>query len=63
MRKNYFLAFFMVFAMMTSAQEIVTFSGYDGTGSTQATMTATINNEITLRFEDSDIINNFYTEN
>jgi hypothetical protein len=53
----------MLIAFTASAQEVITFSGYNGAGSTQTAMTATINNEITLRFEDSDIINNFYTEN
>lgn len=63
MKKNYFFLLLMLFATVTYAQEVITFAGYDGAGSTQTAMTATINNEITLRFEDTDIINNFYTEN
>ncbi|MEM6720663.1 MAG: T9SS type A sorting domain-containing protein [Bacteroidota bacterium] len=63
MVKNYFILFCMLFAVTSYAQEVITFAGYDGAGNTQTAATATINDPITLRFEDIDIINNFYTEN
>ncbi|AXG71559.1 hypothetical protein KORDIASMS9_03816 [Kordia sp. SMS9] len=63
MKKNYLFLLLMLFASMSYAQEVISFLGYDGVGSTQTAATATINDPITLRFEDNDIINNFYTEN
>ncbi|MEM6684362.1 MAG: T9SS type A sorting domain-containing protein [Bacteroidota bacterium] len=63
MKKNYFLLFLVFIATVSYAQEVISFTGYDGSGAVQTATTSTINDEITLRFEDSDIINNFYTEN
>ncbi|WP_420573834.1 T9SS type A sorting domain-containing protein [Kordia sp.] len=63
MKKSYFTIICMFFAVVMSGQEVISFTGYDGAGSTETATTATINDEITIRFEDSDIINNFYTEN
>lgn len=44
------------------AQETINLSNYDGTA-INVTATSTVNDDITIVFEDSDIINNFYTEN
>jgi len=64
MKKNYLLIFFMLLATVCfSQEEVISFTGYNGAGSTQTAMTATVNDVITIRFEDTDIINNFYTEN
>lgn len=54
---------FVFLSAVTSAQELLNFTGYDGAAASVVATTATINDEITIRFEDSDIINNFYTEN
>jgi hypothetical protein len=45
-----------------NAQEVLTFSGYDGAGSTITATTSTVNDEITIVFEDANIIDNFYTQ-
>jgi hypothetical protein len=45
-----------------NAQEVLTFSGYDGAGSTITATTSTVNDEITIVFEDVNIIDNFYTQ-
>jgi len=63
MKKIYFLILFTLSFNLISAQEVISFNGYDGISITETAVTATINDEITLRFEDVDIINNFYSEN
>lgn len=63
MIKNYFLILFMLLTTVSFSQEVLNFTSYNGAGSTQTATTASVNDEITIRFEDSDIINNFYTEN
>lgn len=63
MKKLYLFLFLILSITVSNAQEVFNFSGYNGAGSTQTATTATINDQITIRFEDSDIINNFYTEN
>ncbi len=63
MKKNYSFLLLMLLATISYSQEVISFSGYNGGGSVATAATATINDQITLRFEDSDIINNFYTEN
>lgn len=63
MKKNYLFLLFTLLTTMSYSQEVISFLGYNGGGSVQTAATATINDQITLRFEDSDIINNFYTEN
>lgn len=57
----YFFTFLLSIQLM-SAQEVFTFSAYDGSAATLTATSATVNDEITIVFEDSDIINNFYTE-
>ncbi|HLT53553.1 MAG TPA: hypothetical protein VKZ97_06670 [Flavobacteriaceae bacterium] len=54
-------SFIFCFGFIT-AQETITFSGYDGSGWTMTASTATVNDNITIVFEDSDIVNNFYTD-
>lgn len=44
-----------------SAQETINLSGYDGSGFT-VIATSTVNDVITIVFEDVDILQNFYTE-
>jgi hypothetical protein len=44
------------------AQETINLSNYDGSA-ISVTVASTVNDDITIVFEDSDIINNFYTEN
>ena len=63
MKKIYFITFFMLVSTLAFAQEVFNFTGYDGVGGTETASISTINDEITVRFEDADIINNFYTEN
>ena len=46
---------------VTFSQEILTFSQYNGETQTLTANTATVNDAITIVFEDLDIINNFYT--
>lgn len=62
MMKNYFFFLFIFSALSLSAQEVLTFSGYDGSPATLIA-TSTVNDEITIVIEDIDIVNNFYTEN
>lgn len=64
MTKNYF-ALLLLFCISSSlfAQETLTFTPYTGTGNSVSATSSTINDEITIIFEDVDIINNFYTEN
>lgn len=45
-----------------NAQEVLTFSGYDGGVSTIIATTSTVNDDITIVFEDANIIDNFYTQ-
>ncbi|WP_298420495.1 T9SS type A sorting domain-containing protein [uncultured Kordia sp.] len=64
MKKNYILLFFLLISITLFAQEeVFEFNGYDGASNTLVATTADINDEITIEFEDLDIINNFYTEN
>jgi hypothetical protein len=44
------------------SQEVLTFSGYDGTAINLTATTATVNDDITIVFEDLNIIDNFYTQ-
>lgn len=62
MIKNYILIFSLLFTSSIFAQEVLTFAGYDGVGTTITATSATVNDEITIVFEDVDIINNFYTD-
>jgi len=64
MTKNYFI-FLLLFCVSSSlfAQETLTFAPYMGSGDAITATTATINDEITVVFEDVDIINDFYSEN
>ena len=63
MKKNYILIFCSLFSLLGVSQEVLTFSGYNGAGTTNITATtSTVNDEITIVFEDLDIINNLYTE-
>ena len=63
MTKNYLFILLVFVSVSLFAQETLTFSGYDGAGMTVTANSATINDEITIVFEDADIINNFYSEN
>ncbi|WP_417557595.1 T9SS type A sorting domain-containing protein, partial [Mesoflavibacter zeaxanthinifaciens] len=56
--------FFLLFSIscITKAQETLTFSSYNGNTTTLTATTATVNDEITIVFEDQDIINNFYSD-
>ncbi len=63
MKKNYILIFSLLFSLAGMSQEVLTFSGYNGAGTTNITATtSTVNDEITIVFEDLDIINNLYTD-
>ncbi len=63
MLKNYILIFFLcINSTFLFAQETITFDNYDG-AFISVTATSTVNDEITILFEDIDIVNNFYTEN
>lgn len=57
----FIIPFLTIFNEVTS-QEVLTFSSYNGTTINLTASTATVNDEITIVFEDSDIINQFYTE-
>lgn len=57
----YFFTFLMSFQLV-SAQEVLTFSAYNGSPATITATSSTVNDDITIVFEDSDIINNFYTD-
>lgn len=63
MTKNYLFILLVFVSVSLFAQETLTFSGYDGAEMTVTANSATINDEITIVFEDADIINNFYSEN
>ncbi|WP_298511729.1 T9SS type A sorting domain-containing protein [uncultured Kordia sp.] len=63
MKKIYFLLFFILQTTVGFSQEVLSFVGYDGATNSVTATTSTINDEITIRFEDTDIINNFYSEN
>ncbi|GAB4162562.1 MAG: hypothetical protein Tsb0033_21670 [Winogradskyella sp.] len=63
MKKNYILIFCLLFSLAGMSQEVLTFNGYNGAGTTNITATtSTVNDEITIVFEDLDIVNNLYTE-
>ena len=62
MIKNYILIFTLLLALTLNSQEVLTFSGYNGGATTITATTSTVNDDITIVFEDTDIINNFYTE-
>ncbi|WGD34087.1 hypothetical protein [Olleya sp. YS] len=62
MIKNYFLLLLLLVSNAVLAQETLTFSGYDGAPATITATSSTVNDQITIVFEDVDIINNFYTE-
>lgn len=63
MMKNYFklLLIALLFNLPSHSQEVITLSGYDGSP-ISVTATSTVNETITIVFEDVDIINNFYTQ-
>ena len=63
MMKNYFkLLFFALLLNLSSfGQEVITLSGYDGSPISVAA-SSTVNETITIVFEDVDIIQNFYTQ-
>ncbi|NNC45842.1 MAG: T9SS type A sorting domain-containing protein [Winogradskyella sp.] len=62
MMKNYFTSIVLMFVLQfVTAQEMVNLSGYDGSP-LNFTATSTVNDNITIIFEDVDIINNFYTQ-
>ena len=61
--KNFYtliLTFFSVAVIYS--QETFNFSGYNGTPISLTASSATVNDNITIVFEDVDIINNFYTQ-
>lgn len=62
MTKNYILFLLCLSAFTMHSQEVLTFSGYDGTAITLTATTATVNDDITIVFEDANIIDNFYTQ-
>lgn len=62
MKKLYTFLLLGLTTVTLNAQEVLTFSGYDGTGSTITATTSTVNDEITIVFEDANIIDNFYTQ-
>jgi hypothetical protein len=62
MTKLYTFLLFGLTTISLNAQEVLTFSGYDGSGSTVTATTSTVNDEITIVFEDANIIDNFYTQ-
>lgn len=63
MTKNYTTVFIILFALISQAQvETLTFNNYDGSVTSIAATTATVNDEITIVFEDADIFNDLYTE-
>lgn len=61
--KNYFklLLITLLFHATSSAQEVITLSGYDGSP-ISVSASSTVNETITIVFEDVDIIQNFYTQ-
>ncbi len=62
MKKNYMLFLLCLSAFHMHSQEVFTFSGYDGAQMTLTATTATVNDDITIVFEDANIIDNFYTQ-
>lgn len=62
MTKNYFAFFLFCLALNSYSQEVFTFSGYNGAVINLTASTATVNDDITIVFEDADVIENFYTQ-
>ena len=62
MTKIYTFLLLSLTSITINAQEVLTFSGYDGTGSTLTATTSTVNDEITIVFEDINLVDNFYTD-
>lgn len=62
MKQIYFLSLLLLIGITVKAQETLTFSGYNGGTSSITASTATVNDQITIVFEDQDIINNFYSD-
>ena len=62
MTKFYTFLSLVLASLSLNAQEVLTFSGYDGAGSTITATTSTVNDEITIVFEDLNIVDNFYTD-
>ena len=62
MKHIYFFSLLLSISCITKAQETLTFSSYNGNTTTLTATTATVNDEITIVFEDQDIINNFYSD-
>lgn len=62
MKHIYFLSLLLLIGFTVKAQEAFTFSGYNGGTTTLTASTATVNDEITIVFEDQDVFNNFYTQ-
>ncbi|RAJ12946.1 hypothetical protein [Olleya aquimaris] len=62
MIKNYFLLLLLMVSNAIIAQETLTFNGYDGAPATITATSSTVNDQITIVFEDVDLINNFYTD-
>lgn len=62
MIKNYSLLLVLLCSCFSFAQENLTFSMYDGAPATVTATTSTVNDILTITFEDVDIVNNFYTE-
>lgn len=62
MKKNYSLLLVLFCSCLSFSQENLTFSMYDGAPATVTAATSTVNDILTITFEDVDIVNNFYTE-
>lgn len=63
MKKNYtLLLLFSIFINLSNAQETISFLGYDGSGLSVTATTSTVNDDITIVFEDTNLIDNFYTD-
>ncbi|WP_299333935.1 T9SS type A sorting domain-containing protein [uncultured Psychroserpens sp.] len=63
MKHIYLFTLLTIFSLPLFAQETVTFSGYNGSGSIlSVNATSNVNQTITIVFEDTDIIQNFYTQ-
>lgn len=63
MKHLYVFTLITFFTLPLLAQETITFSGYNGSGSTVSIdAISNVNQTITIVFEDSDIIQNFYTQ-
>lgn len=62
MTKLYTFLLLVLTTVILNAQEVLTFSGYDGAGNAITASTSTVNDEITIVFEDVNIIDNFYTQ-